>query len=431
MATELGLNTPSTLATMTVDTGLLQTSWRDGELYMESLKQEPLLNSESIINKVEVGPGKNMITMSESSFIIDCTPKDKKGKASRTIEVMFLKALDDAPREGNNEPMTGNEETLRMKYTSVKANDWAKGVARDTYGIDFRELQLAYGVYDKVKPLIAQYIGELRGYYMRYAFHHKHSPNLEKAPISESSSALNPNFYFPGLALASQPAYDPTFDTFENYLGNAAVLAGGTTNVLTVPTILTLIDWLRDTRYIQPDNFGGVNTYLMMTSPDEFFRMRDPSQDNSWGRYYRDIAATDNLGKIVPAVPKIQIAEEMVLVRDPRAAEVTLSGSLSAYNFAFKYDKYGRATSKTGARGSSGAYTQFNSNIVLGKGALCKYEPEMPHYEEQSDRFDKNNNIGLFGAVGYYLPIWDVDSGDANASTAQQESSCIVLTSRF
>jgi hypothetical protein len=413
---------------MGVSTALLQKRWNDNQLYMESLLPDPLFNSADLTKVVDVGPGRNKIAMPESEFFLDVTPKDKKGKAARTVELVFLKSLDMDPIEGNASELIGSEETLALKSSAFTANDWCGGVTEDTFGIDFRELS-AYGVYSEIRPLLSQWLGELRGYYARYALVHKHSPNLEAAPISTTSGTINPNVYFMGLTESRQPAYDSTTADFISNIGNAHMSANGTGCIYNVPKLLKLIDWARDTKYIEPGKINGNAMYLLLSSTDDFRNLRDPSVDDSWGRYWRDVAATEDLNKVVPGGTKMVIAEELVVVRDPRSPTMAISGTTSNYTLSFGYMKYGRKTTRITTRGTAGTYLYYNVNFLLGRGALVKYEPELPHFETQGDNHGKYKSTGLFGAVGYKVPVWDVDS--PTDSTAQQESSAIILTSRL
>jgi hypothetical protein len=103
-----------------------------------------------------------------------------------------------------------------------------------------------------------------------------------------------------------------------------------------------------------------------------------------------------------------------------------LSGNASDYTLTVGYLKYGRKSTRTALTGT--AY--FNVNVLCAPGALLMYEPELPHFEEQNDQFDKYKATGLFGSVGFKTPVWDLDSGDKTDASAQQESSMLVLTSR-
>jgi hypothetical protein len=422
MATTLGLNTPSTLAGMDVDTGLLQKRWLDNQIAMQSVLYDPILNAtKDFINTMKVGSGKNAVP-SMSSFMLNCTPKDKNGKAARSVELIFMDALDDSPQEGNASSLIGNEETLQLRYSTAYANDYFHGVAADTFGIDFRELS-AYGVYQKIRPLLQQYMAELKGYYVREAVIQVRSHNLTAAPLS-LSQGLNPVFYIPGLAASSQPTYDSTASDYENAVGAAANTASNSTDYrLTVHRVIAMIRYLIETKYIKPVMINGNPMLCLFASSGEFDYLRDPSVTNSWGEYYRDVAATEDLAKVVPGA-KMVIGEELIVVRDPRHATMTLSGNASDYTLTFGYMKYGR----TSTRETGTGVLKYDASLILGEQALAIYEPEAPHFETQGDEFRKNNNTGLFGGIGYQIPVYDLDT--PTDTSAYSEGSAVILTPR-
>lgn len=423
MATPLGMASAATLTDMQVDSGLVQKRWNDNKLYMESLQEDPLFNSDGIIKTIEVGAGKNKIAMPRDSFFVNCTPKDKKGTAARNIELVFLKSLDDDPVEGNSTNMVGSEATLDLKFTSVYANDWANAVAEDTYGIDYRELNV-YGVYEQVRPLLGQWLGELRGMYARQAAITKISQNLTSAPVS-LTAGLNPNWYFPGLAQASQPTYDSTLADFENAIGAASVTAQGSSNQLNIPRIITMLRNMRETKYIEQAKILGNPMYALFTASEQYDYLRDPSVTDSWGRYWRDVGSTEDLNMVMPAT-RMVVAEELAVCRDPRFVTMAVSGNASDYTLTMGYLKYGRKTTRTSETGNG----YFDISLLFGAGGLMWYEPEAPHYENQPDNYRKDKGTGLFGGVGYNLPVWDLDSADQTDSTAQQESCAVIVTSR-
>lgn len=422
MATShLGLTKPNNLNAQKVDTGLLQKRWNDNQLYMESLQGDPIIGNPDLVKVIEVGSGKNKVPFADS-LILDITPKDKKGKGARNVELVFLKSLTMAPIEGNGSSLIGNEATLQLKYTNNYANDWAAGVVEDVYGIDFREIA-NYGIYSEIRPLLAQWLNEVRGMYARQAYITRISQNLTTAPISMTAS-LNPNWYFPALSAASQPAYDATLNNLEQNIGVAATTIGASA-LLNVPELLTLIDYAREVKYIEPMTIAGKPMYVLFACTDQVRRLRDPSVANSWGAYYNVVTATEDVKKVVPNA-EITIGDELLVVRDPRYATMTKSGTASDWNLSFGYLKYGRTSTRTSLRNTS----NFDVNIFAGRGSLCVYEPEAPHYENQPDEYGKYKGTGLFGAVGYQTPIWDLDAAQQSSATAQQESSMIIPTSR-
>jgi hypothetical protein len=412
----------ATLGDMYVDSALLQKQWKNDKLYMESVQGDAILGNMDLVKPLEAVSGS--VVGKTGAMITSITPKDKKGKAARSIELVFLKALDMSVVQGRT-TLLGAEDSFLLKKSTIFANDWKGGVAEETYGIDFRELDI-YGVNDQDKTLLGQWLAEIRGMYLRQAFMTKISANITVAPVSETAG-LTANWYFPGLTSAQQPAYDSTTADLENNIGIAAdKVATEQDNVLTIPKLLKMIDYARETLYINQFDIAGKKMNILYLSTDDIRYLRDPSVTNSWGANWLNVGALQDVRKIVPAAD-IVIGDELIVVHDPRYVTCRISGAASDYNLAFGYMKQGRVSTRATAK-TTGYY---NVGIFAGPDCMACYEPEAPHYENQEDEYGKNKNLGLFGSLGYNAIIWDRDSGDATDATAQQEGFMNVLTSRL
>lgn len=418
----VGMTSPKTLTGMTVNTGLLQKKWLDNMIYMESVQGDAILGNGDLIKPIEVEGSKAKVPMLDS-MMIDVTPKDKKGKSARSVEVVFLKSLDMAPREGNAEGLLGYEDEAALKYTTLYANDWAGGLTEQMFGIDYRELA-PYGIDEKTRALLSQWLSEVRGLYVRQAFMTGISQNLAKAPVS-LTAGLTANWYLPGLTFANQPSYDSTLADLENNIGAKCTSAYGSSNHFNVPECLKLIDYARDEKYIEGVTVNGKQMYVLYLCTDEMRNMLDPSVSNSWGAYYQNTAAIQDVQKVVPAA-QVVIGDELILARDPRYVTMALTGNASDYTMTFGYLKAGRVSTRHSTRSSG----YFNVNILAGRGSLGIYEPEAPHFEEQKDEHGKFVSTGLFGGVGYKAIKWDLDSASQTDNTAQQEGFINVITSR-
>lgn len=421
MATSgVGLHDPATLSGMSVDTALLQKGWDTAKIYRESVQADPLLGNADFTEVIE-SDGGTVVSMPKNKLIIDVTPKSKVGKAARSIELVFLKSLSVAPVEGNASEVLGSETTLSLKRTSVQANDWGAGVSTQKFGIDYRELMMAYGIDKFVPDLLKQWRGELFSYYARQAMIERISHNLTAAPVS-ATAGVNPNFWFINGAVGTQPAYDSTLATYKTQIGAAATSLYGSTQRPTIPAIIELLRNARETRYLSPVEFNGKQLYFYLCPSPEFDYLRDPSQDNSFTRYWRDVGAITDIQKTMPSTPILSMGDECIIVRDPRYASMVVSGTSAAYTLTFGYLKYGR----TSTRSSTAAAGYFRLGMFMGAGSLVKYEPEMPHDETQDDVYKKYQGNANMGAIGFNLPVWDLDDADITDATAQQES-CMVI----
>lgn len=413
----VGITEPESLETMDVDGGLLRKAWSN-ELTVETLLEEHLFLNANIMEEIKATNEPR--TLSEK-VIVNVTPGGADGKANRSITLPFLRSLDDTGRFGNAEGLIGNAEILRLKYAQFHAGDWSHAVAGDKYGIDFREMS-PLKVYNFVKKLLAQWKGEVTGHMIRSAIFETRSFHLTKAPLS-LTQPLNPNWFVPGLADASQPGYDSTAATHEENIGAALAAVTYTDCYLNVSRILDLAEYLKD-QYIGTTEQAGTPVYLLYLHPDEIQYNIDPSKSDSWAKYWNSSGAAPDINKVVPGSIGM-IGDSIVCVRDQRAPTISLSGNSADYTVGIGYQKQGRSTTRTTARTAN---TNFNGNYVLGKMALGRYESENPHYEEQLDEFKKIINVGYVGAEGYELVNWDIDT--ATDDTMQSEGTYIIPTQR-
>lgn len=415
MATTLGMTDPSTIDGMSVD-GLLQQVW-DNKAYLESVKPDPLFQNKDLIKPVEVVDGQAITAMDQ--FFINVTPKNT---GARNINLAFIAALDADPTEGNG-GFIGNEDAFEMEFTQCYANDWAGGITLQNFGIDARELR-NYGLNQNARRLLYQWRTEVLGYYAREALIQRYSHNLTASPISLTQS-YNKNWWFPSIADASQPAYNATAASHATTIG-AAAASCGMSAVLTPSYLLQFIDYA-ESQFTMPVTIGGKHYYGMLTAPREIRRLRDPSVSASFGAYFKDAAAIQDVNKVIPTADLV-VADSLILIRDQRIPTMTLSGNASAYTLTFGYEKAGRSTTRTTSNSATGSANYFYCNIVMGAGCLMIYEPEKTHEEKQPDEYTQYTGDALFQAIGYQTPVWNVDSDAASSSTARQESSFIIPT---
>jgi hypothetical protein len=415
MTTALGMTSPQTIDGMSVD-ALLQQVWNN-KAYLESVKPDPIFNNKDLIMPVSV-VDRQAIPATDQLFI-NVTPKNT---GARNITLAFVAAFDMNPVEGNSQ-FIGNETDFEMKFTKCYANDWAGGVTLQNFGIDARELK-NYGLNMEARRLLYQWRTEILGYYAREALVQRISHNLTASPISLTQS-YNKNWWVPSLSDSSQPAYDTTAASFATNIGTA-MQSAGMNAVLTPSYLLQLIDYLEN-QYIMPIRISGKPYYVMLVAPREIRRLRDPAVTNSFGAYFKEAAAIQDVNKVIPTA-ELVVGDNLILVRDPRIPTTTISGTASAYTLTFGYDKAGRSTTKTSGVSAAGATNYWYNNIVMGAGALMWFEPEKAHDEKQPDEYTQYEGNALFGAIGYQTPVWNIDDDQDTASTAQQESSFIVPT---
>lgn len=413
MPTNGGLTSPLSLSGMSV-TALLE-HFHNTKAYLQSVKADPIFGNMNLIKTISAT--NNMAVPAMDQFFVNVTPKNT---SVRDITLAFINALNMTPTEGNG-GFIGNEGTFGMKFTKCYANDWAGGVTLENFGIDAREMK-NYGIKEVSPRLLMQWRQEILGYYARQALVQRYSNNLTASPLSLSQS-YNKNWWLASLTDAQQPAYSATAASHATAIGTA-LTAAGMNAVLTPSYLLELIDWLAN-QYIMPAKIGGNDMYGMLVAPREIRRLRDPAVTASFGAYIQASSAIKGVNDVIPTA-KLVVADKLILIPDDRVSTTTLSGTGSAYTLTFGYDKAGRSTTKTSGVSTAGSTLYWYNNIVLGAGALMWYEPEKVHKEVQDDEYNQFDGNALFGAIGYQTPLWNDDNG--SASTALQESSCIVPT---
>ena len=414
----IGMVEQSTLSAQGVSAGLLRKAWAT-EIELASLLEEPLLNNKDLIAPIKLGPKAKI----PDTVFMDVTPEGKEGRAARNVTQTFIDPLSGTGRYGNGQAMIGNEESAQLRYAQFSANDYANALAGETFGVDYRELEPSQ-VFEKAKLLLAQWNGERIGYFKRQALNESRSYNLTFPPMS-LGQPLNPHAYVMGAAVSAQPTYDPTALTYTTSVGNALVAKTYTDMHLTVAYCLALGSWAEN-QYIKTVNIRGMDVYLLLTHPQEVDRMLDPATTASWASYWVTAAALKEkeMDSVIPGLVGL-IGGKIAIVRDPRAATMLMSGTSTGWTLGFGYVRMGRNDGRTILNTANRA---FNSNLLLGKSALAKYENEPMHYEDQKDEYGKFKNVGIFGSDGYQLPVYDLDS--ATASSDRSEGSAVVFTQR-
>lgn len=413
----VGINRFNNLSAQGVAGGMLREAWSN-QIYLESLQEEPLFNSPAIIEEIKPGPRTAPIP---GKVILNVTPTGDNAKANRKVTLQFLKSMSGTGRFGNAERQLGYEEQLVQKYAQFYANDWSHAGSGENYGIDFRESS-ATQIFNQIKPLLAQWKGELDGYFFRSAIMETRSPNLAKAPLS-LGQPLNPNWFLPGLATNNQPEYSAAAATLEDNVGAALTSVTADDNIFNVQRLLTLGDYLQD-QYIKPVHLMGRDLYLLCLHPDEVRYNIDPSRTDSWAKYWIDAASLGDIAKVIPGTVGL-VGEKVLCVRDQRCPTLTLSGTSADYTLSIGYLQQGRNDNRATGRTDN---IHFNLNYVLGAEAIGKYESEMPHYEEQRDEYGKIYGISFTGAFGCALVSWDVDT--ATDSSIQSEGTYVCPTQR-
>ena len=416
MATPIGMIEMTGLSGKGVDTGLLQKAW-EAKAYVESLfPLSPLgqMYKNDMLNTIGLGPEEEQ---APSDIFVDIT----SDAGVRSVTKAFLRSLADEAIEGNATKYIGNEKNLRMKYASFYANDYAcPPIAAQGYGIDKRELD-PYKVFDKIVPLMWQWLAEYRDFAMHHACVENISSNLEGAPLSQSAG-LNEHIWFPVLTDVQQPAFVTTGSEYTEAVGDAATLAGASsaTNQLTIPLILDAAVYYQNA-YFAPAN----KKYYLLVSDKQALRLSKGSVDDSFGDYLLNTGAEfDKVKRELPDA--VGLIGDVVVLRNKRAPTIRKGGNDSDWLITPGYMRMGRTDGRSTLTGAN----DFDVNIFCGAGMLAKMETELPHIEEQYDDYKRYVGHILVGACSYMTCRYDIDTA-TDADKRQQEGCGLILTSRM
>lgn len=322
---------------------------------------------------------------------------------------------------------------MRAKYFTAFAADWSHAICGDQYGFNYRD-QKEQEIFDKSKGLLAQWWGETDGLFMRHAYTQSVSPNLlaQSAISGEIEAHYNDNIYICG-AYKNEDTFITArdYDDYTDY--ETAVLAAlalaTEDSKLDVRKLMDIAEQCAESS-ITPVKWEGYDLYSISVHPDDMTHLVDPSIEGSFGKNWVTAAAlgSGQLNSVLPGASFVA-AESLVVIRDRRAPRFQLvSGGTGS---DFKYLLQGNNDQRKNLIVTTEKV--FNVHIVRGENNLVKFNPEPLHYEDQDENYRRHNNVGIFGACGYMIPIWRNDTSDASSSTesdidAMNDSSMLVFT---
>ena len=425
--TDMGVTAQPTTANPNVTgTGLSLKGYDRSKIYFESLLQDPLTNNKNLIEPIEVDS--NKAKYAGDKFFVKAKPAGDVGKAADSVTMEYIQALQGVAIEGNGNMYTGQEETKRVKYITVFANDSARPLSSFGFGID-KLGQDYWKMNDSDRKLLSQWLGETNGMYMRQGLCEIYSHNLTKAPIS-AVQGINPNIMFAEKVNVAPAAgnsgttdgivkYDSTYTDFAGGVvaGGAAVTAAN--NHLTVPQLLWAGDVASQKKFIQPVPIAGKKLYLLYTSREEVRRLRSANVTDSYAEYYLQGSALARVQDIVPQAE--MVIGDVIVAVDDRAPTVDLSGAHPTFGYVAQGRADGRAT--------PGA-DMYNVNILLGANALIEYERAMPDFKTEEDNYTQDQGTLIYECIGYNLTVWDVHPDFRDDDSARNEGSILILTSR-
>jgi len=404
------------------DKGLLRRAWST-KITLESLQYDSYMNYPALTGEIKAANDGKFTSM-PGNIIQKVTAEGSKG--ARSVTMQYTLALSGTVYEGMGvDDAMGHEEDVAMLYCNAYSGDWGKGVTGQNYGVAFREKN-PLKIFQLSKPLLAQYVGELMGKYKREALCQSVSHNIVAAGIG-IDQMTNFNTYVVGNAVPFTKM--SSYTSYSLYIAAVIAKVGNIDagDVLTVKTFIALASAAKKAN-IRPVKWEGRELYILNINDDEFMSQFDPTNTGGIAKYWVEAAAlgSGKLNEVIPAANFV-IANSIVICSDLRAPQCKVdSGDL-----AFSYMLPGRNDQREVLTGEF-----YNVGILLGEDALFELETEAPHYEQQSDVYNKYTNTAQWGATGFQTPLWMNDdvtfaTGHStpitNATKTRQESSMLVI----
>jgi hypothetical protein len=329
----------------------------------------------------------------------------------------------DAEYGTGTDPLSNAEQQALRQFTAYY-NDYDKSVKSTNYGIEYID-GAPYGLMEKITPLIATYLKEMYGYWMRYALINGISPNLQASPVS-GSVVPHPNTLCVGLPKGNQPAelYSATAATFASTIAAAmAGISAGTSGALNVNMILASADYFTFNKILQPLTIAGSQVYILTVPTSQRSYLMNPSSSGQLGTTWEAVSRYAN--KDIADLPQVlgQVGN-VVLVEDPRAPTAQVYGTGSGTNVNSSTNAiYTDFYLKPGLNDvrSTGVY---EACFFLGQGAVADVEPEPAHYEQEYQYLKKTIIKGAMGSRGFNR--MDYDKSTATDTSKINQSSGVI-----
>lgn len=323
------------------------------------------------------------------------------------------------------DPLT-NAEQQELRQFVAYFNDYDKTVKAPGFGIEYID-GMPYGLFEKITPQIALFLKELFGYWMRYSLINGISPNLQASPVSQTIKP-HPNTLIKGVALDRQPA--------QRYTTNQSLLASiiasemlnipaGTAGALDAKTVLAVSNYVTYVKPCEPLVVGGQSVYVLTVPTSQKDYILDPANSDGLGAVWQATARFAN--KEIADLPQaLGQVGNIVLVEDPRApvakAYGTGSGSSTASATNSVYVDQYLKPGLNDARTSLGSTDVAEACFLLGKGAVADVEPEVAHYEKETQNLGKVVVKGAFGSRGFNRMDYDKSTGTTTSKVNQSSA---------
>jgi len=432
---------------------LSRTAWSSKA--KEDLVRDSIFSAKDLMTKYTVVGGE--VVIDQPGMVLDVTNVGKAAQGGgNSVYVALRTPLQDAPQEGTGEDQLGNEDEVGYKYCRLYYNEIKKSVKYDNYGYNANDLEYL-GHKAAYSRHLARFWSEWRDFRFHQAAMFTYAQELIHAPVS-LTQALNKNWGIVNYDSSNFPTWDPDTLTYtagavdslgyyssEYYSGAAtfvenlaaAMLAGSGTGAtplsgLNVDSLAIIHDWVDDEIVVEPFKLDKVDSQIFTAANKVYNWMKNPSNTGSIAAYWQNVKdyITEDRMKLPGEIGRI--FDSWVVVKDPRAATLTVGGSSGSYTLTPGYIRPGNNDDRNKSvwANTSGATNYvFDVCMVLGANAYGIYtRDELMMDLFETTEYRKREGRGSY--LGEGIQLVPYDNGTTSATSQIQRGSCMVPVPR-
>lgn len=364
---------------------------------------------------------------------------DEMGQVSNEKITVSMKLPLSGSVVTGNRRLLGNEVAPTVKNGSIYRNNYKFAVRTETYNT--RELdQRAMGLFDMHVKDLGTHASQFEGLQIRQALIKKFPTDMIDGDLAGViSQSWNPNVHVAGATDLNQPSYDTNNQNFINNIVASMysvggqldnVQAGSATFRLMNKIALRALD-----KKLMPLEIGGNEAFVLAVSPLAASMFGDPTMGGSgattsmgqvWVDHNRLSEKVQNwygiLGKFISS-----IGVDIYVVVDPKCPVVEPGGSSAPYTLTDRYVIEGDIDNRQNT--TSGETKNKDVCVLLGKGALAKWEPEKLHMVKHEDDYGRILGTGYAGVRG--IQRLEFDQASASNTSIEYYGSMLVFIDRF
>jgi len=364
---------------------------------------------------------------------------DEMGQASNEkITVTMKLPLSGGVITGNRR-LLGNEVAPTTKNGSVYRNNYKFAVRTETYNT--RELdQRAYGLFDMHVKDLGTHAAQFEGYQIRQAIIKKYPQDMIDGDLAGViSQQWNPNVFVAGATDANQPSYDTDNQNFINNIVASMYSVGGELDNVQAgaPTfrMMNKIALSALNKKLMPLEIEGQQAFVLVVSPQGASMFADPTMGGSgattsmgqvWVDFNRLSEKVQNwygiIGKFVSSIGVC-----LYVVVDVKCPSCEPGGSSAPYTLTPRYMIEGDIDNRQNT--TSGETKNKDVGVLLGKGALVKWEPEKLHMVKHEDDYGRILGTGYAGVRG--VQRLEFDATTATNTSREYYGSMLVFMDRY